>query len=416
MTVLHGDCLELLRLVDSDSIDSIVTDPPYGLNFLGRDWDKALPDPAIWSEALRVAKPGAHLVCFGAPKCYHRIACHVEDAGWELRDSLMWLYGSGFPKSHNVAIAIDKRHGALAHRGRAIRVTTEVPFEQSALQRPDPPPKHEPITDDAKRWTGWGTALKPAYEPILLARKPFGGTVAENVMKHGTGALNIDGCRIAVAGGGARPRRGWAGPGLVYGARFRAARVVDKTTLGRWPANLVLDEGAAEMLDEQSGKRPVGGGEIRASGAFSVAKGKEQPRVSQCHGDTGGASRFFYVPKASRSEREAGLDDFVPGAVNDGRDTPIDNPYQRGDTMRKCLHPTVKPIALMRWLVRLVTPPGGLVLDPFAGSGTTGCAAAIEGFRFVGMELDEDHVALAQARIAHWAEQGDDNGQQRLSL
>lgn len=298
--IYHGDCLT----TELPTVDSIVTDPPYGLSFMGKGWDHEVPGKEYWEHFLRFAKPGAHLVAFGGTRCWHRLAVAIEDAGWEIRDCLMWLYGVGFPKSHSLP-------------------------------------------------GGWGTALKPAYEPIILARKPFKGTVADNVLQRGTGALNIDGCRVGVG----------------------------EPVVGRWPANVVLDEGAGRVLDEQSGVS-------KSSGGLTVGVGAQDGRVygfgdklganAGGLGDTGGASRFFYTAKASRAEREDGLE-------SDG---------QRANT-----HPTVKPIDLMRWLVRMVTPPGGLVLDPFTGSGTTGCAAMLEGMEFVGCEIDPEHTSTASDRI-----------------
>lgn len=370
LEVRTGDCLAGMREMEPASVDSITTDPPYGLEFMGRGWDRVLPDPAIWAEAFRVAKSGAHLVAFGAPRLYHRLACQIEDAGWVLRDSLLWLFGSGFPKSHNL---------------------------------------------DGDR-AGWGTALKPAYEPIILARKPLRGTVAANVTAFGTGALNIDGCRIGtelVASG-----NGSLGAAGIYGSMARDASSAG-TVSGRWPANLLLgcacdgdhDPGCAvAMLDEQSGERPscLAGRDLPGDTYTGRMHGRgdgptylSRKATGVQYGDTGGASRFFYTAKASREEREAGLSGERTN-VNDGRATSIDNPYQRGDTQRLNTHPTVKPLDLMRWLVRLVTPPGGLVLDPFTGSGTTGAAAAIEGFRFLGFELDTGHAEIARTRIAHW--------------
>ena len=336
--IAHADCRELLARFRPDTVDAFVQDPPYGLAFMGKTWDHAVPGPEYYAAQLRVAKPGAHLVAFGGTRTYHRLACAIEDAGWELRDCLMWLYGSGFPKSHNVAIAIDK-------------------------QRDD--------TDAARQWEGYGTALKPGWEPIILARKPFTGTVAANVLEHGTGALNIDGCRVGE----------------------------------RWPANVVMDPEAGAMLDAQTGTLKSGAWDGKRTrpktdgilGEFTLTD--EIPRA----GDSGGASRFFYCAKAAKKEREAGLENFTPHTVDDGRAKAADNAYQRGATQRHNGHPTVKPIALMRWLVRLVTPPGGLVVDPFCGSGSTGCAAVAEGFDFLGIEREADFVALADARVRFWS-------------
>lgn len=353
--VVHGDCLDVMRGMAPGSVDAVVTDPPYGLAFMGKDWDHGIPGVAFWREALRVAKPGAHLLAFGGTRTEHRLVCAIEDAGWEIRDKVMWLYGSGFPKSHNGP------------------------------------------------WGG--TALKPAWEPVTVARKPLIGTVAANVETHGTGALNIDGCRVAPTGenlGGphvSTKTDGWDRPwkhdaAHIAAQRERWAEADEKASrLGRWPANVVLDEAAGAMLDAQSGELTAGGGPT-PHGAVRM--------------DGGGASRFFYCAKASRSEREAGLEGMARGSKlwSSGEQSPGTFQAEGTDRTSTNHHPTVKPIALMRWLCRLATPPGGLILDPFCGSGSTGCAAVAEGFRFVGIERDAEYVAIAERRIAEAAAQG----------
>jgi site-specific DNA-methyltransferase (adenine-specific) len=365
--VIEGDCIAVMAELDEASVDAVVTDPPYGLEFMGKEWDGAngfrrslnpadagRDDPfgrasargpeyragrlfQAWStswatEALRVLKPGGHLLSFGGTRTYHRLTCALEDAGFEVRDCIAWLYGSGFPKSHNL---------------------------------------------DGE-WDGWGTALKPAFEPIVLARKPMSGTVAENVLRHGTGALNVNGTRIEAPEGVARfadkgePSVGIYGDGL-HGSK---ALGVDGS-VGRWPANVLLDPEAAAMLDDI--------------------------------GDSGGASRFFYTAKTSRAERERGvveygddIDEHRVARLNAMGDDPpedIDPVSERFTTRARNHHPTVKPVDLMQWLCRLVTPPGGLVLDPFVGSGSTGMAALREGFDFIGIEREPEYVAIARARI-----------------
>jgi len=382
----------LLPTVPSASVHAIVTDPPYGLEFMGKQWDGKVPGPDYWREALRVAKPGAYLLAFGGTRTAHRLACAIEDAGWEIRDCLSWLYGSGFPKSHDVSKAIDREAGAE----REVIGVRQVPgmartnVEQGAQQRSKyefPQYSTDPATPEAAQWNGWGTALKPAWEPIYLARKPLVGTVASNVLAHGCGGINVDGCRInpgePVPGGGNGQGHngGRYGAGETHGTRA----IVQPHNEGRWPANLCLDESAAAMLDEQTGNKGGGFG-VRGSDAgnamYGSGKGLQRPSTGQTvgYGDSGGASRFFYVAKASRAEREAGLN---------------------GNGARANTHPTVKPIALMRWLVRLVTPPGGIVLDPFNGSGTTGIAAIQEGMRYLGIEISPDYAQLAERRIAH---------------
>jgi len=368
LTVLHGDCLEVLATLEADSLSACVTDPPYGLSFMGRGWDHGVPGEPFWVEVLRVLKPGAHIAAFGGTRTYHRLACAIEDAGFEIRDCMMWLYGSGFPKSLDVSKAIDKQHGHW--RGRAgEKVRTDQPAKGDEYERTE---KGDPITATATAtataWHGWGTALKPAWEPIILARKPFKGTVASNVQEHGTGALNVDGCRID----GVKPHRetvnvqqnGWGGAGP-----WKSSGVGTGTsTVGRWPANLLLDEEAAVMLDRQSGELSSGSRApgVRNGLGYHGADGDGGPAII---GSSGGASRFFYTSKASRTEREGSR------------------------------HPTVKPLDLMRWLVRLVTPPGGTILDPFAGTGTTGEAALMEGFGAVLIEREAEYVADIEKRL-----------------
>ena len=285
----HGDCLEVLRIMGSDSVDAIVTDPPYGLAFMGKRWDYDVPNVDIWAECLRILKPGGHLLAFAGTRTQHRMAVRIEDAGFDIRDMIAWVYGSGFPKSHN----LDGEH------------------------------------------KGWGTALKPAMEPITVARKPLVGTVAENVMQHGTGAINVDGCRVEAFDGYTENTvtQGVNTAKTSYEPR-RERRTFAPAPAGRWPANLIHD-------------------------------GSEEPCTL-----LGDAARFFYCAKASKADR---------GTDNQ--------------------HPTVKPTDLMRYLCRLVTPPGGIVLDPFMGSGSTGKAALLEGFQFIGIEREQQYLDIARARI-----------------
>ena len=430
--LLIGDCIEQMRTLEADSVDAIVTDPPYGLEFMGKEWDRfkgefsdgsfkgmvlpsqstrnlKCPDCGKWAydhperrclcggvrrsqtnafqgfceqwarEALRVLKPGGHLLAFGGTRMYHRLAAGIEDAGFEVRDTLMWLYGSGFPKSLDVSKAMDKAAGAERevvgsyvvggtaaqgkHKGRAAADSDE----GSAAGATKELAITAPSTEAAKKWQGWGTALKPAVEPIVLARKPLIGTVAENVLTHGTGALNIDASRIGT------DKTGWNGltsredRRTSYGMR----KVGEPTaSTGRWPANILLDEEAAALLDEQSG----------------------------------GASRFFYVAKASRGERNAGLHWLEKSHPIGGADkwTEVDRRKGDGVTSQPAanIHPTVKPVALMKYLIRLVTPKGGKVLDPFLGSGTTAVAAIEEGVEWIGCEREPEYVEIIKARVA----------------
>ena len=347
-----------MRKLPEASVDAIVTDPPYGLGFMGKKWDDLPPGLEFAEQALRVLKPGGHLLAFGGTRTYHRLACAIEDAGFEIRDCLAWLYGSGFPKSHN-------------------------------------------LKDE---WQGWGTALKPAHEPIVLARKPLTGTVAGNVLEHGTGALNIDGCRIGTEGATTRTHQADYGK-----SGWRTGHGIESIDAGRWPANVILDPEAGAMLDEQSGNlRPATSRtkreKIGGTDRFLERTGDLQR--DEVYPDSGGASRFFYCAKASKRERNAGLEGFEERARRTYEGGPIvsaDHPDTSpgGRQTAANVHPTVKPIALMRWLVRLVTPPNGTVLDPFLGSGTTGIAAKLEGFDFIGIEREAEYLAIAQARIDH---------------
>ncbi len=404
--VIHADCLDVLPTLPACSFDAIVTDTPYHLTtgkkggtgpasvnlntphgrarvttgFMGMKWDggDVAFRPETWAAALRVLKPGGHLLAFGGARTYHRLACAIEDGGFEIRDQIMWIYGSGFPKSLN-------------------------------------------LEDE---WDGWGTALKPAHEPLVLARKPLVGTVAENVAAHGCGALNIDGCRIEPIEG-ARPARikiGGTSNGI-YGDGLNNSRAVEDTTQGRWPANVAHDgsdevvaafpDAPGQIADASSSSRKTqnvygamkrGNGRNGETSADSENEGVVgfKMRPGERRGDEGSAARFFYCAKASRQDRDEGLEAFTPTPTptTDGRNTPIDNPYLRGETLRGNIHPTVKPTALMRWLVRLVTPPGGKVLDMFAGSGSTGKACELEGFDCVLIEGEADYIPIINARLA----------------
>jgi site-specific DNA-methyltransferase (adenine-specific) len=345
------------------------------------------------------------------------LACAIEDAGFEIRDQLQWLYGSGFPKSLDVSKAMDKAAGAER------RVVGTNPNWRAAMANaggtvlanrgPGEQVRTEPATELSQRWAGWGTALKPSHEPIVLARKPLIGTVAANVATHGTGAINVDGCRVE---GGERSLRtsDRRNGNQVYGDGLQGSRAIGETSLGRWPANVILDSDAAALLDAQSGERKAGGkvtGRQQSRTGQSGIYGHYEAKENSPYYDTGGASRFFYCAKASRAERNAGLagmPESLRGTMNDyakpseGRTAPKATGGPQGNH-----HPTVKPVALMRWLVRLITPPGGTVLDPFLGSGTTGIASATEGFRFIGIEQDAEYLEIARRRIAHWTKAPD---------
>lgn len=400
--IYHGDLFDVLPTLEAESIHACVTDPPYGIGFMGREWDtfkpgeaerrivpnrkiesdnpnlkgrtrgpasspssveydfsvKALRGFQEWTdrwarEVFRVLKPGAYIVVCGAPRSHHRMISGLEDAGFEIRDCIAWLFGSGFPKSLNF---------------------------------PD----------------GWGTALKPAHEPIVLARKPFKGSVAACREVNGTGAINVDGCRIDSTDNTTKDGR-WAGDRSREQYRTGTTGKPVPTDVGRWPANVCMDESAAAMLDAQSGELVSGGTPFKRAGLGYSGKAYGQSDVAGNSGDVGGASRFYYVAKPSRAERDLGCHDLEPRPRDESRkegNPGGDNPRNRGLQPRGNHHPTVKPVELMRWLVRLVTPPGGIVLDPFTGSGTTGMACAYEGVSFVGVEREAEYVAIAERRIA----------------
>jgi site-specific DNA-methyltransferase (adenine-specific) len=430
--VFAGDCREALKHLPDNSVDSVVTDPPYELGFMGKSWDSSgiAYDPAVWAECLRVLKPGGHILAFGGSRTWHRLAVAVEDAGFELRDSIAWIYGSGFPKSLDVSKAIDKNLGVERQKIRVdasevrnpkaigngtdgmaggtrpwIEKALEVGFHEKDSDTPASP--------EAKQWEGWGTALKPAFEPVVVGRKPFGKgvTVAENVLLWGVGGLNIDGSRIGTETTIRNSHAGTNGDGWGMGK----SESVNGSTQGRWPANVILDEVTAGLLDEQSGERP--GGQFPARRGNSVntafASGQETAGGARGMGDSGGASRFFYVAKASRRDRNEGLEELeaVRHADRVADDGPGgENPRNRTNQAKQNFHPTVKPTALMRYLIKLVTPEGGVVLDPFTGSGSTGKAALLDGFQFVGVELTKEYLPIIEGRLRWASEQVEDDG------
>jgi site-specific DNA-methyltransferase (adenine-specific) len=408
-TLLQGDCLERMKEIPDNSVDSIVTDPPYGLSFMGKKWDYDVPSVEVWAECLRVLKPGGHLLAFAGTRTQHRMAVRIEDAGFEIRDMIAWVYGSGFPKSLDVSKAIDKAAGiereVVGKRevwGRGVDRFPDI-GQEVAVNGNASVDITAPATPAAQQWQGWGTALKPALEPITVARKPLGEkTVAANVLAHGAGALNVDGCRVSC---GEQPKAcrapGWdsvnkanAAAGYRPGDYQQGEAEYQPNSSGRWPANLIHDGS-----DEVVGLFPADAG-----GGY----GKR------------GAARFFYCAKASKKDRDEGCEGM------EERDRADQSAWVRkcnvcGDTFcdpqtsrphcghddfsfvspspRRNHHPTVKPTALMRYLCRLVTPPEGIVLDPFMGSGSTGKAAMLEDFRFIGIERDPEYYKIAEARI-----------------
>lgn len=392
-----GDCVEVMKRMPGSSVDAIVTDPPYGLEFKGKGWD-GFGTPLgfqTWTEAwaveaFRILKPGGHLLAFAGTRTYHRMASGVEDAGFEIRDCIAWMYGSGFPKSLDVSKAIDKAAGAE----REVTGTRTVPKghgfagerygNEGNLQHNDT----IAYTPEAAKWNGWGTALKPAFEPVVVARRPLIGTVAANVLEHGTGALNIDACRVGMSDQDRSTieKATWVARDLdrkAYGKYETDGtdQVMTTHPSGRWPANIALDETAANMLDEQSGYQKDGTAiqrNLPDSGSqlgHVTVKPPTQRAENVGYGGTGGASRFFYTAKASRQDRNVG------GLADN-------------------THPTVKPTDLMRWLIRLVTPPGGIILDPFGGSGSTGLAARAENVRCILIEREPEYLQIIRDRLA----------------
>lgn len=412
-TIITGDCLDELSRLDDASVHAVITDPPYGLSntdpahvvdaltrwasgdrdylpsgkgFMGKAWDSFVPPPAVWDECLRVLKPGGHLLAFAGSRTFDLMTLSIRFAGFDIRDSIAWLYGSGFPKSMDVSKAIESHVVSGKSNSRSLRETEQAGDGPSYTLtgknngimgevREYDRKAFAPDTDAARRWQGWGTALKPAFEPIVVARKPLESTVAANVLAHGTGAMNIDAGRITATDSQLAEKYASvqnAGPrkNSVYGSDIRDRSGAVPNDLGRWPANVILDESQAAVLDEQSGTSKSRKGKPRASakpgdGYGMTATGAE-------YDDEGGASRFFYVAKAPKSERPV-----VDGVA----------------------HPTVKPLTLMRYLVKLVTPPGGVVLDPFAGSGTTVEAALLEGFDVTAVEREQAYMPLIAQRV-----------------
>jgi len=402
MTLLKGNCLETLKTLEDNSIDSIVTDPPYELGFMGKSWDASgiAYNVELWKQALRVLKPGGHLLAFSGSRTYHRMAVAIEDAGFEIRDQIMWIYGSGFPKSLDVSKAIDRQAGAE----RPDR-TVETGGKSGSHENPT---RHvtnagSPATPEAQQWQGWGTALKPAHEPIVVARKPLIGTVANNVLTYGTGALNIDGSRVGTGTGETKTVQY---PDIRGNNYNNAIGTVEYTVTdqGRWPANVIHD-GSEEVLagfpNSKGGAYPAKRGQAVNT---SFASGQETEGGYRAMGDDGSAARFFYCAKASKAERNAGLEGLPKQEQQGSYKFRTDGSLDGKETEPKSnIHPTVKPLALMRYLIKLVTPPNGLVLDPFLGSGSTAVAAILEGFNWVGCEMTEDYWPIIEARVA-WAQ------------
>jgi len=382
-TILNGDCIEKLKTLPDNSVDSIVTDPPYELKFMDKAWDGTgiTFSVELWEECLRVLKHGGHLLSFGGTRTYHRMACAIEDAGFEIRDQIQWLYGSGFPKSYNISKGIDKKLGkerqVVGEKKHPTAKSGNRTGEKSPFQADGSPLEGSykvtvPASEESKYWEGWGTALKPANEPIVLARKPLKEkTIVENVLEWGTGGLNINESKIGndkIKSSG-EVSNAWRDKEK----RSDRQKANPKVNEGRFPANVILDEEAASILDEQTGTLKSGKNAVRRQEGFFLEHGGlgKSGDVQTTYGDSGGASRFFYCAKATSKKEK--------GEYNN--------------------HPTVKPIKLMEYLVNLVTPKEGIVLDPFVGSGSTLVAAKNRDFNYIGIEKEEEYIEICNKRL-----------------
>jgi DNA modification methylase len=413
MKIINSDCIEAMKQMADNSVDAIVTDPPYELGFMGKSWDSTgiAFNVEVWKEALRVLKPGANLIAFSGSRTYHRMAVAIEDAGFEIRDQIMWVYGSGFPKSMNIAKALDKTNGfqgevigtekvdigmqgGSMHSGRSTNVV-----EREITK----------LSDQAQKWEGWGTALKPAHEPMVLARKPLEGTVVNNVLTYGVGGLNIDGSRVEGKLEG-DPNRFAKTDGGEFVMELHDAPIVRNE--GRWPANFIhdgSDEVVALFPESKGMATQKSGSNINIYGGNALYESSTTfPDTRQGFNDSGSAARFFYCAKTSKADRNEGLDNFPTKQkiFNGQNDTSSD--YVEGSVENKFTtqpsanhHPTVKPTELMRYLCKLITPPKGVILDPFMGSGSTGKGAVKEGFDFIGIDQSSEYCEIARARIEY---------------
>lgn len=497
----QGNMLDMLDVIEKESVDSIITDPPYELNFMGKGWDNSgiAFQVDTWGKCYEVLKPGGYLLAFGGSRTFHRIAVAIEDAGFEIRDTIMWLYGSGFPKSMDISKNLDKRNGrtdndfielgnylkekrgdkpqkeiskhfpsktggltgCVSNWEKGANVPTLEQYttlkkllnldnrfdwliEREEAEREVIGTKKSggasawingmnnkeskeqkytgfsewkitaPSTELAKQWKGWGTALKPSFEPIIVARKPFKGSLVDNVIEYGVGGINIDECRVGneVIKGGTMPKMNSQSDGInLYNfGKKNAERLERQDNVGRFPANTILTYDETDF-DELCGGFPNTKGGKRHNTAIRKSDKNSgygfDLNTRNEFNDTGSASRYFYCAKASKKDRDEGLDTFIEEKVNDGRQTPIDNAFQRGETLRKNTHPTVKPTELMQYLVRLVSPKGSTILDCFNGSGSTGKAVMYENkernknYKYIGIELTPEYLPIAKARIEY---------------
>lgn len=429
--IINNDCLIALKDYPDNHFDSVVSDPPYGISFMNKKWDYEIPSVELWKEVLRILKPGGHVLIACGTRTQHRMAVNIEDAGFEIRDVITWHYGSGFPKSHNIGIAMDKLQGNDREiigkkSGTYADIKRDKETGQDSLHGGKAAIQRSRIqvieTKGSSEAEGWGTALKPATEFWTLARKPLSEkSVAENFLKHGTGGINIDGTRIELNGdykcmANCRPSL----TGL--GDNYDPIMANKQDTKGRFPANVIFDEQAGKLLDDQSGTLKSGVPGIKRGGNNGSAYGKESRKPGTQmpgFGDSGGASRFFYCAKASKSERNKGLENMAfkksighnrfdkcktcGKYILQNQDRPsacqCENPVREDNEISGNHHPTVKPISLMRYLVRMITPKNGICLDPFSGSGTTGCALKVEGMNGVLIDKEKEYCEISRARI-----------------
>ena len=449
MKLINNDCIVAMKEMPENSVDAIVTDPPYGLEFMGKEWDAPWKNAEVvsttsksangifhdkgfdsgirysrgntemrefqkwcelWAiEALRVLKPGGHLLAFSGSRTYHRMTCAIEDAWFEIRDQIMWVYGSGFPKSHNISKAIDKDLGEVRINGKLkFKGGTQLGVINDDSWEPKDVYESKPVSDLAQQWDGWGTALKPAHEPIVLARKPLIGTVANNVLTFGTGGLNIDGSRVGSEEMGGLSNPKFPSGDSIVGRKENAERTeVTSVVAGRFPANFIHD-GSDEVVElfPDTGKSTGGRIGKKSMGDVTNVPAGQYEAGDPGYGDTGSAARFFYCAKTSKRDRNEGLDGFkeknnrkMMGNANNTAETASVGFERFQGTPSANNHPTVKPTALMQYLVRLITPPNGIVLDPFMGSGSTGKACVYEGFDFIGIDQSAEYVEIARARI-----------------
>ena len=401
LKLFHGDCLKVLPTLEENSVDSIVTDPPYELGFMGKKWDATgiAFNVDVWREAYRVLKPGGHLLAFSGSRTYHRMAVAIEDAGFEIRDQIMWVYGSGFPKSMAIDKQLDKHLGVEREvvgrnpNSRENSTKDNTLFESGTVGKTDYITK--PSSEEAKKWEGWGTALKPAHEPIVLARKPLEGTVVNNILTYGVGGINIDDSRVPGESIPINKLEMWSG----FGEKVKPEYEQEMNNKGRFPANLIHD-GSEEVTElfprAKGGAYPAKRGKAVST---TFASGQETEGGFRAMGDDGSAARFFYCAKANKRDRNDGLDGFEVKRPDTRTKTGMGTFDEKGVAAQRNHHPTVTPLALMQYLVRLITPPTGIVLDPFMGSGSTGKACMYEGFSFIGIDQSEEYVKISQARI-----------------